>query len=400
MEATLNSIRHRHAALAPHLSELQLRLWAASEADDLGWGGIARVYEATGIAESTIRRGLEELHQPPRTDGKQRNPGGGRPRAEDRDPTLLSDLDALVDPTTRGDPESPLRWTTKSAEKLARALREKGHKVSQRLVRRLLREQDYSLQSNRKRFEGKQNPDRDAQFQHISTEVERFQAMGQPVISVDAKKKELIGNFHQKGQEWQKKGEPVEVEAYDFRSMAEYKATPYGVYDLTRNEALVSVGIDKDTAEFAVASIERWWTEMGEPAYLDATDLLITADCGGSNSSRGRLWKRELQGLADRTGLTLSVCHFPPGTSKWNKIEHRLFSYISKNWRGRPLTSLEVIVSLIGGTQTDKGLSVRAILDKNAYATGIKVTKKEMEQLQLLRDNFHGEWNYTLLPRN
>jgi len=399
MSTIVEAIRRRHAALGPHLPERFLRLWAATEAQELGWGGISRVHEATGIAVDTIRRGIEELALEPLADGRQRSPGGGRKRAEDKDPTLVSDLEALVEPTTRGDPESPLRWTTKSTRKLAQALKDKGHQASDFLVRRLLHDRGYSLQSTRKRHEGKQHPDRDAQFQHINETVQRFQAHDQPVISIDAKKKELIGNFQQKGQEWQPKGQPVEVSAYDFRSLAEAKVTPYGVYDVTRNEGWVSVGIRADTAAFAVSSIERWWLEMGRTAYPEATDLLLTADCGGSNSYRTRLWKQELQGLADRTGLTLSVCHFPPGTSKWNTIEHRLFCHLSRQWRGRPLESIALLIELIGATTTEQGLTVQVALDNGEYPKGIKVTKTEMAALELLRDSFHGEWNYTIVPR-
>ncbi len=399
-------IQQKYTQLQPVLNERTRRLWAAAEADSLGHGGITLVAEATGLGRPMIRRGLADLRAldgsdpVPQATPRIRRPGGGRKPLTETDPTLLPDLDALVDPATRGDPESPLRWSSKSTEHLAAALRNKGHRVSADTVGRLLAAQNYSLQGLRKSREGNDHPDRDAQFQHIHDEVVRFQAMGQPVISVDTKKKELVGNFKNGGQEWQKKGGPVKVEAYDFPSLADFKAIPYGIYDLTRNEGWVNVGIDHDTSEFAVASIERWWTEVGRVAYPDATDLLITADSGGSNNPRYWLWKRELQAFADRSGLTVSACHFPPGTSKWNKIEHRLFCHLTHNWRGRPLTSLAVIISLIGATTTQQGLTVQASLDKGKYPDGIKVSKEEREALKVVRDAFHGEWNYTFLPRD
>jgi transposase len=328
-----------------------------------------------------------------------RRPGGGRKRLTELDVMLLEDLESLVEPMTRGDPVSPLRWSCKSTTKLAAELHALGHRISQRTVYRLLVELDYSLQSNRKTKDGASHWDRNAQFEHIADRVKDFQQRRQPVISIDAKKKELIGEFKQAGREWNPKRHPVEVSVHDFADPELGKVVPYGVYDLTANQAWVSVGINHDTAEFAVASIRRWWYELGQPLYPDATDLLMTADAGGSNGHRVRLWKLQLQTLADELGLTIHVCHFPPGTSKWNKIEHRLFCHISQNWRGRPLTSTEVVVNLISHTTTSQGLHIRAALDESDYRTGIKVTDEEFESLALERDSFHGEWNYSIKPR-
>lgn len=328
-----------------------------------------------------------------------RRPGGGRKRLTERDPTLLEDLESLVEPVTRGDPVSPLRWTCKSTTRLAIELEARGHPISQRTVCDLLVELGYSLQSNRKTKEGAAHPDRNAQFEHIAEMVKKFKERRQPVISIDAKKKELIGEFKNAGREWNPKGNPVAVYVHDFADPELGKVVPYGVYDLTANQGWVSVGIDHDTAEFAVASIRRWWYERGQPIYPEATDLLMTADCGGSNGHRVRLWKLQLQDLADELGMTVHVCHFPPGTSKWNKIEHRMFCHISQNWRGRPLISTEVVVNLISNTTTSKGLHIRAALDESRYRTGIKVTDEEFGSIALERDSFHGEWNYSIKPR-
>ncbi len=405
MMMDVDRIRERHLLLLPVLDERALRLWAAAEAESLGFGGTAIVTEATGIRRKRIRAGrleLAELTENPPVDSPRqqrvRRPGAGRKPLSETDPMLLSDLESLVDPLTRGDPESPLRWTAKSTRTLAQELRRTGHAVSARTVAALLKTLEYSLQANRKTSEGSQNPDRNAQFEHINDQAEAFQARGQPVISVDAKKKELVGPYKNAGREWNPKGEPEKVLVYDFIDKERGKVTPYGVYDIGRNEGWVNVGIDHDTGEFAVASIERWWRDMGRKLYPHADELLITADGGGSNGSRNRLWKVSLQDFADRTGLTVSVCHLPPGTSKWNKIEHRLFSQVSRNWRGRPLVSHEVIVNLIASTKTKTGLKVRSKLDKRRYPVGIKIPDKQMKTLELVRDDFHGEWNYMIVP--
>jgi len=375
-------------------------VWAAAEASAIGRHGNAIVSEATGLSRTTLTKAKAELAQPTQpSPDRQRRPGGGRKPLTITDPTLLRDLDRLIDPCTRGDPQSPLRWTCKSTYQLAEALQQQGHQVSQRTVYRLLVAQDYSLQSNRKTEEGADHPDRDAQFQFIYRRVKRFQRQGQPVISVDTKKKENIGNSANRGREWEKPGEPRRVKAHDFRGKGEDKACPYGVYDPARNEGWVNVGISHDTAQFAVASIRGWWRKLGRERYPRATKVLITADAGGSNGYRTRLWKVELQKLTNELGLVIGVSHFPPGTSKWNAIEHRLFSFISKNWRGRPLDSLTAIVNLIANTTTETGLSVEASLDYTSYAQGIKVSDEEMEQLNLKREAFHGEWNYTIAPQ-
>ena len=355
---------------------------------------------ATGVSRQVIRQGLAELQQPVASPaGRIRRPGGGRKKAVEKDPALLAELEKLVQPTTRGDPESPLRWTCKSVRKLAAELQRRGHRISYPLVAELLHQMDYSLQGNRKTKEGTSHPDRNAQFEHIHDRVQHYIRGQQPVISVDTKKKELVGDFKNGGREWRPQGDPQRVRVHDFRIKELGRASPYGIYDLAQNSGWVSVGVDHDTASFAVETIRRWWYAVGQPKYPRADRLLITADSGGSNGSRLRLWKFELQGLADETGLRLAVCHFPPGTSKWNKIEHRLFSFISQNWRGQPLTSLAVIVSLIAGTTTTQGLHVHAELDTRAYPTGVKVSDQEMAHLHLLRDEFHGEWNYEILPR-
>ena len=394
-------VKQRFAALEPFLDERLRRLFAAAEAQALGRGGVSAVAEATGVSRRAIAVGLKELCSG-QTDGtakRIRKPGGGRKRTAAKDATLIADLERLIEPVTRGDPESPLCWTCKSVRKLAAELNSQGHQVSHRLVAELLQELGYSLQANRKTSEGASHPDRDAQFVHIAEQVAAHQHEGQPVISVETKKKELIGNFKNGGRELRPKGEPEEVRVHDFMIPELGKVSPYGVYDVTQNLGWVNVGIDHDTAAFAVESIRRWWHMMGQPRYPDAHRLLITADGGGSNGYRVRLWKVELQKLADELGLTITVCHLPPGTSKWNKIEHRLFSHISVNWRGKPLVSHEVIVNLIAATTAVRGLTVACQLDTGAYPTGITVTDKELAEINLQPADFHGEWNYVISPR-
>lgn len=399
------AIKAKFAALAPLLDERTRRRWAAVEARAMGRGGITRVAEATGLSQTTLRAGLKELEAPSPSATPQaaserlRRAGGGRKALVDHDPHLLTALEALVDPVTRGDPLGPLRWTCKSAARLATALQHQGYRVSERSINRLLHHLGYRLQSNRKTVEGRQHPDRDAQFQHINRRVKAFQKQRQPVVSVDTKKKELIGPFHNGGREWAPTGEPERVRVHDFPDKGLGKVIPYGVYDMATNSGWVSVGVDHDTAEFAVETIRRWWRHMGSPTYPRAKRLLITADGGGSNGSRNRLWKIALQKLADDSGLRISVCHFPPGTSKWNKIEHRMFCHITENWRGRPLVSREVVVNLIGHTTTKTGLEIHSELNENSYPTGREVTEAQLESLSIKRDKFHGEWNYTLVPR-
>lgn len=398
------SVRQKAAALFPLLHEKARRRWAACEARALGYGGIAVVAQATGLSRPTIRKGLRELDlsadKTEADDQRLRRPGGGRPTLTATDPALLRDLQRLVDPVTRGHPQSPLLWTCKSTRNLAEALDDLGHVLSHQTVARLLVQLGYSLQANRKTEEGRDHPDRNAQFEHINAKVQALQKRGQPVVSVDTKKKELVGNYRNGGQEWQPEGEPTRVKTKDFPDKNLGKVSPYGVYDLTANAGWVSVGISHDTAAFAVASLRRWWYRMGWSLYPKARELLITADGGGSNGSRSRLWKRCLQGLADELGLRISVCHFPPGTSKWNKIEHRMFCHITENWRGRPLVSQAVVVNLIGSTTTRTGLHIEAELDTQYYETGIKVTDAEFHTLRLEKDQFHGEWNYCILPHN
>lgn len=402
VEAT---IQVKYEQLAPYLNETSIRIWAAVEAMSLGHGGITSVARATGLSRTTIHGGIRELEQSETTDvhveeyGVVRRKGGGRKSVTQNHPTLMPALAVLVDPSTRGDPQSPLQWTTKSTTKLAKELQAMGYPVSQRTVCRLLWELGYSLQSNRKTQEGTNHPDRDAQFQQISQTVKQFQQRQQPVISVDAKKKELIGHYKQVGVEWEPKATPTLVEMHDFADKQLGKVIPYGVYDVSSNQGWVSVGIDHDTAQLAVAAIRQWWQQMGQPLYPDATELLMTADCGGSNSYRARLWKWELQQLATELGLTLHVCHFPPGTSKWNKIEHRLFCQITQNWRGRPLVSREVVVNLIANTTTTTGLKVMAALDEGHYPTGIEITDEQFNSINIKKSKFHGEWNYTILPQ-
>lgn len=402
--SAIERIRGKYVVLSPAMDERLRRQWAGAEAAAIGWGGVSAVSAATGLARNTIALGVRELQSRQQlpavpVTGRVRRSGAGRKPATQTDPDLLAALDALVDPVTRGHPESPLRWTCKSTAMLAAELTRQRHPVTDRTVAALLKDAGYSLQANRKTREGSQHPDRNAQFEHIHGQVLAFQKRRQPVISVDTKKKELIGNFKNSGQEWRPLGQPVEVNMHDFPDKKLGKAIPYGVYDLASNEGWVSVGIDHDTAEFAAASIRRWWQEMGAARFPKATKLMITADGGGSNSSRNRLWKLSLQSLADELGLRLHVCHFPPGTSKWNKIEHRLFCFITKNWRGRPLTCYQTIVNLIASTTTTTGLTVRAALDETPYETGITVTDDQLAKLKITRNEFHGEWNYTITPR-
>ena len=395
-------IQEKFKALSAIMDERVRRRWAATEANSIGHGGITLVAGATGLSRTTIQAGLAELGDPERdTDrSRTRRKGAGRPRRSQEDARLLDDLKALVEPTTRGDPQSPLLWTCKSTRNLADELVHLGHTISHDTVSRLLEEMDYSLQGNRKTREGKEHPDRDDQFNYINRRVQQFQRRGQPVVSVDTKKKELLGDFKQSGREWRPQGCPEVVRAHDFRDKELGIGIPYGVYDLTRNHGWVSVGIDHDTAQFATVTLRRWWASMGSLAYPQAEELLITADGGGSNSSRARLWKLCLQKLADDLALRISVCHFPPGTSKWNKIEHRMFCHITENWRGRPLLSRAVIVNLIGSTKTRTGLHINAELDIGSYPTKIKVTDKELASIRIKRAKFHGNWNYTILPHD
>jgi hypothetical protein len=408
--ATLDHLRTKFELLRPLMDERMRRQWAACEALALRRGGVTLVARATGLSRTTIGQGMRELRErthlgiedeicvselPKRV----RRPGGGRHPLAANDPTLVRDLEALIEPTTRGDPQSPLRWTCKSTRNLAEALGRLGHQVSYPTVALLLQDLGYSLQANRKTREGRSHADRDAQFEHINRQVRSFQEQGQPVVSVDTKKKELVGDFKNPGREWQPEGAPEEVRTYDFADKRLGKVIPRGVYDLTWDEGWMSVGVDHDTARFAAETLRRWWEEMGLQAYPEATRLLITADSGGSNSSRSRLWKVAVQDLADLLGLPISVCHFPPGTSKWNQIEHRMFCHITQNWRGRPLVSRAVVVNLIGNTTTRTGLEIQAELDTHSYQTGIKVTDEELAAVRITRNEFHGEWNYTISPR-
>jgi transposase len=394
-------IQHRFGVLEKHLDERMRRLVAASEAEALGTRGISTVSRSTGVSRQAIRRGMEELRDAvPRERGLRRirKPGGGRKKATEKDRSLLADLEGLVEPTTRGDPESPLRWTTLSVRQLAQELARREHRVSHQVVSELLHGLGYSLQANRKTIEGSSHPDRNAQFEHINRRVRVFLRAGDPVISVDTKKKELVGNFKNGGRELRPQGEPEKVLVHDFVIPELGRAIPYGVYDVGGNRGWVSVGIDHDTASFAVESIRRWWRSMGRPLYRGRTRLLITADAGGSNGPRVRLWKLELQRLADELGMEISVCHFPPGTSKWNKIEHRLFSFISMNWRGKPLLTYRVIVNLIAATTTIRGLRVKAAIDPKAYPPGVKIAASDLATINLKPARFHGEWNYTVTP--
>jgi len=400
----VSGLREKFSALEPVMDERMRRHWAASEARALGRGGLSAVCEATGISRTTIRAGIAELKQSPKAAARAappqriRRPGGGRPRRTQEDRALLENLEALVAPTTRGDPQSPLRWTLKSTRRLSEELARQGHTVSHRTVATLLHEVGYSLQANRKTREGASHPDRDAQFEYINRRVRAFQRRGEPVVSVDTKKKELVGDFKNGGREWRPQGTPERVRVHDFQDPDLGKVIPYGVYDLAANAGWVSIGIDHDTARFATATLRRWWRCMGSRVYPKATELLVTADAGGSNSSRSRLWKVALQDLADAIGLEISVCHFPPGTSKWNKIEHRMFCHITENWRGKPLLSHAVIVNLIGSTRTRSGLRIQAGLDPKRYEMGVQVTDAELAAVNLKRHRFHGDWNYTITP--
>lgn len=402
---TISQIRAKYESLAPIMDEKVRRHWAATEATALGWGGVSAVAEATGLSRNTIMAGAKEIEQGQwipeslKELSRIRATGGGRKPLVETDRRLQRDLEKMLDSSTRGDPQSPLKWTSKSSHHLGEELRRKGHQVSDRTVINLLHELKYSLQGNRKTKEGTDHPDRDEQFKYINRKVLLFQKRRQPVISVDTKKKELIGEFKQAGRQWRPKGNPIKVRVHDFEDPELGKGIPYGVYDLTCNEGWVSVGIDHDTAQFAVETIRRWWYEMGRIVYPQATELLVTADAGGSNSSRSRLWKVELQALADELGLQISVCHFPPGTSKWNKIEHRMFCHITKNWSGTPLVSQAVIVNLIGNTKTEAGLRIKAGLDRKSYPTGIKIADEEFATINLKKDKFHGEWNYSISPK-
>ena len=394
-------IGRRYETLGGAVDERVRRLFVATECLAIGRGGQVAVARATGVSRTTIQQGIRELQRPElrAAKGRIRRPGGGRKSAVVLDPTLRDDLERVVEPTSRGDPESPLRWTLKSVRKLAAELNAQGHQTSHRVVAELLHEMGYSLQANQKTLEGTDHADRNAQFEHLNGAVQQQLWAGEPSISVDTKKKELIGPFKNVGRELRPKGEPEQVLVHDFLIPELGRVSPYGVYDLAQNEAWVSVGIDHDTAAFAVESIRRWWWSMGHPVYPDATRLLITADAGGSNGYRLRLWKIELQKLADETGLEIAVCHFPPGTSKWNKIEHRLFSAITQNWRGKPLVSHQVIIQLIGATTTNTGLTVTCDIDHSLYPKGIKVTDAEMTTLNIQRHTFQGDWNYTISPR-
>ena len=395
-------IREKFLALAPVMDERTRRLWVATEAKALGHGGPTLVARATGIARSTLHLGLRELehgaHRPVDRGHEVRRPGGGRKALTEHAPTLVTALEALVEPSSRGDPQCPLRWTCKSVRQLAAELHQQGYTVGRQTVAYLLAGLGYSLQANRKTKEGTSHPDRNAQFAYLNARVRAFQKRGYPVVSVDTKKKELVGDFKNGGREWHPQGQPELVRVYDFADPDLGKAIPYGVYDQTANMGWVNVGVDHDTAAFAVESLRRWWDHMGADRYRGAPALLITADGGGSNGSRNRLWKVALQQLANDLGMRIMVCHFPPGTSKWNKIEHRMFSHISMNWRGRPLISHEVIVNLIANTTTQQGLTIKAALDTGRYPTGIKVTDHEFDQVHLKKAKFHGEWNYTIMP--
>ncbi|MBA3406300.1 MAG: ISAzo13 family transposase [Gemmatimonadaceae bacterium] len=394
------AVKGRYERIGPTLDERGRRLFAANEAVQFGFGGTEAVQRATGLSKSTIRRGIEDLEglDPERTaDRRQRRPGAGRKKADLKDPALLPALRSLLEPATRGDPESPLLWLSKSGAQTAAALTELGHPVSKSTALRLLKDEGFTLQAPKKVLEGTQHPDRNEQFEAINERVKVFQRDSQPVISVDTKKKELVGDYKNGGREWAPKGEGPKVLDHDFPNGVP-KAVPYGVYDVTRNDGFVNVGVSGDTAEFAVATIGRWWTTMGKAAYPDATDLMITADCGGSNGYRVRLWRLLLQKLADETDLTITVMHLPPGTSKWNKIEHKMFSFISMNWRGRPLVSYEAIVNLIGNTRSKKGLAIRCEIDHAEYRKGRKVTDRELDAVHVERLDFHPEWNYVIFP--
>lgn len=392
-------IENKFALLVNDLDERGRRRWAATEALSLGHGGIAAVAEATGLSDRTIRNGIQELNSAePLEAGRQRRPGAGRKSREHEQPQLTSALESLVEPMTRGDPESPLRWTCKSLPNLAAELHQQGFEVSHTKVGQLLKRSGYRLQANRKTREGKNHPDRDAQFAHINRRVIAYRRARRPAISVDTKKKEVLGNKRNVGREYRPKGEPVAVDTHDFPDPKLGKAIPYGVYDIAHNEVWVSVGITRDTAKFAVAAIVQWWQQLGCQRYASPSRLLITADSGGSNSSRSRLWKHQLQRLADTTGMIIEVCHYPPGTSKWNKIEHRLFCHITRNWRGVPLENYEVVVNLVSSTRTNTGLEVHCWLDENDYPKGRQISDEDYAAIRLRRNKFHGDWNYEILP--
>lgn len=394
-------IRQKYLAVHRDLDERGRRRWAAAEARSLGWGGVSAVAEGTGLSDRTIRTGIEEIEDPQAlASTRQRRFGGGRRAIEVDNPDVVCLLERIVDSSTRGDPMSPLRWTCKSTRLIADELNRQGFTVSHTKVAQLLRKSGYSLQANRKTIEGKQHPDRNAQFEHISKRVRACLRSGQPAVSVDTKKKEPLGNMKNPGKTYRQKKDPIQVNTHDFPDKELGKAIPYGVYDLANNEAGVTVGVSHDTAEFAVAAIRRWWMKLGRKRFPSAKRLLITADSGGSNSPRTRLWRWELQQLANKTGLKIEVCHFPPGTSKWNKIEHRLFCHITRNWRGVPLETLEVVVNLIGSTNTKEGLEVHAWLDERAYQKSRKVTNEQLLEVKIQRAKFHGEWNYTILPNS
>jgi hypothetical protein len=399
-DKTIDLITRKYEALTNDFTERSRRLWAATEAESLGRGGREAVHKATGLSRGTIQAGLKELRGSPISNPTQRvrKEGGGRKSIHDTNPQLKSDLESLIEPTTRGDPESPLRWTCLSVRQLASFLTDKGYKVGRQKVADILSELGYSLQSNKKTKEGDSHPDRDKQFRYISKKVKSYHKTGDPVISVDTKKKELVGEYKNNGKEWRPKKSPREVKGHDFPDKVLGKVSPYGVYDIGANEGWVNVGTDHDTAEFAVESIRRWWQKMGKAKYSESKKLLITADAGGSNSYRNRLWKVELQELSSEIGLEISVSHFPPGTSKWNKIEHRMFNHISMNWRGRPLVSHEVIVSLIAATTTKCGLTIKSEIDTGSYAKGIKITDEQLAKIKLKKARFHGEWNYSVSP--
>jgi len=394
-------VRDRFRLLSPWLNERSIRLWAGTEAKVFGWGGVRAIARASGLAINTVRRGFAEVEGEAVSSEHQRirREGGGRKSLTENQPELLASLERLLSPSTRGDPMRPLLWTCKSVRRLSSELVKQGYQISAAKTAELLHELGYSLQSHRKRDEGKSHPDRDAQFSHINAQVVAFQKEGQPVISVDTKKKELVGRYRNGGREWHPKGSPEEVKVHDFVDEALGRAIPYGVYDLLRNEGWVSVGCDHDTSEFAVETIRRWWKTMGQPQYPQARKLLITADGGGSNSSRCRLWKWSLQQLCNQTGLEISVCHFPPATSKWNKIEHRLFCHITQNWRGKALVSHEVIVELIASTTTQKGLKIKAERDQGSYEKGKSPTEEQLNSMRLFRHDFHGDWNYSIHPQ-
>lgn len=395
----ISQVSSRYLLLKDHLSESSKRLWAIAEATTIGRGGVTIVYEATGIARSTISNGLKELKTAHNDNtNKERKVGGGRKSISQKYPQIIEDLKLLIDPISRGDPESPLLWTSKSTYKITEALINKGHKISQKTVYSLLEDMGYSMQSNKKKEEGKQHIDRDAQFNFINKKTKQIQKLEQPVISVDTKKKENIGNFKNNGKEWEEKGKPTTVNTYDFPDKDKGKASPYGIYDVSKNNGWVNIGISSDTSQFAVNSIRQWYNNMGKEIYPNATDLYIMADGGGSNGYRVRLWKVELQKLSNELNINIHVSHFPPGTSKWNKIEHKMFSFISMNWRGKPLESLSTIVNLIANTTTKEGLKINTSVDKNTYKKGIKIKDEEIEKINIEKDEFHGEWNYIISP--